>query len=132
MNGTSRRTGPRLSWSYPGPRSPSRYGWMKNYWTGSNGKAEVTKPKCKPSCAPIWKRIANTAKIILRDYVNATIGFQKLARVTGKKDTSLMRMLGPKGNPAARNLFELIALLQKHEGVRFQVTPQREALERRP
>ena len=72
-----------------------------------------------------------TGKIILRDYINATIGFQELARVTGKKDTSLMRMLGPKGNPAARNLFELMALLQKHEGVRFQVTPQREVLERR-
>ncbi len=72
-----------------------------------------------------------TGKIILRDYINATIGFQELARVTGKKDTSLMRMLGPKGNPAARNLFDLMALLQKHEGIRFQVTPQREALERR-
>jgi DNA-binding phage protein len=68
-----------------------------------------------------------TGKILLRDYINATIGFQQLARVTGKKDTSLMRMLGPKGNPAAGNLFELIALLQKHEGVRFQITPQRKA-----
>ncbi len=73
-----------------------------------------------------------TGKILLRDYINATIGFQKLAQETGKKDTSLMRMLGPKGNPAARNLFELVALLQKHEGVRFQITPQREGLGRRP
>lgn len=72
-----------------------------------------------------------TGKIVLRDYINATIGFQHLARVTGKKDTSLMRMLGPKGNPAARSLFDLMVLLQKHEGVRFQVTPRREGLERR-
>lgn len=71
-----------------------------------------------------------TGKILLRDYINATMGFQKLARVTGKKDTSLMRMLGPKGNPAASNLFGLVALLQKHEGVRFQVTPQRDVLGR--
>ncbi len=73
-----------------------------------------------------------TGKILLRDYINATIGFQKLAQETGKKDTSLMRMLGPKGNPAASNLFELVALLQKHEGVRFQVTSRREGFDRRP
>jgi DNA-binding phage protein len=72
-----------------------------------------------------------TGKLLLRDYINATIGFQKLAQEIGKKDTSLMRMLGPKGNPAARNLFELVALLQKHEGVRFHITPQRSGLERR-
>ncbi|MDP6353181.1 MAG: transcriptional regulator [Alphaproteobacteria bacterium] len=64
-------------------------------------------------------------KILLRDFVNATLGFQELARVTGKTDTSLMRMLGPKGNPAASNLFEIVAHLQRHEGVRFQVTPVR-------
>ncbi|MSP67386.1 MAG: transcriptional regulator [Alphaproteobacteria bacterium] len=64
-------------------------------------------------------------KIILRDYINATIGFKELARATGKKDTSLMRMLGPKGNPAACNLFALVAQLQRRERTRLHVTPVR-------
>ncbi len=63
----------------------------------------------------------DAGKILLRDYINATIGFSKLSRLTNKKDTSLMRMLGPKGNPASRNLFEIIAQLQKQEGIRFTV-----------
>ena len=66
-----------------------------------------------------------TGKILLRDYVNATIGFPELARLTNKKDTSLMRMLGPKGNPASRNLFEIIAQLQKQEGIHFKVAAVR-------
>jgi hypothetical protein len=32
-----------------------------------------------------------------------------------------MRMLGPKGNPQARNFFEIVVYLQKREGVRLKV-----------
>ncbi len=64
-------------------------------------------------------------KILLRDIINATMGFPELGRLTKKKDTSLMRMLGPKGNPAARNLFELIGYLQKNEGVKFEIRSAR-------
>lgn len=56
-------------------------------------------------------------KILLRDCVNATVGFKELAWLTKRKDSSLMRMLGPKGNPAMSNLFEIIVLLQAQEGV---------------
>ena len=42
-----------------------------------------------------------TAKTILRDYINATIGFNALAEVTHIPSKSLMRMLGPAGNPRA-------------------------------
>ncbi len=63
----------------------------------------------------------DTGKILLRDYINATIGFQELSRLTNKKDTSLMRMFGPKGNPQARNLFEIIGRLLKREGFHFEV-----------
>ncbi len=45
----------------------------------------------------------DAGKILLRDYINATIGFTQLSRLTNKKNTSLMRMLGPKGNPAAQS-----------------------------
>jgi hypothetical protein len=63
----------------------------------------------------------DTGKTILRDYINATIGFDALGSLTDKSPKSLMRMLGPKGNPHARNLFEIIAHLQKREGIHFEV-----------
>ena len=63
----------------------------------------------------------DTGKAILRDYINATIGFDALGSLTDKSPKSLMRMLGPKGNPHARNLFEIIVHLQKREGIHFEV-----------
>jgi len=54
-----------------------------------------------------------TGKTILRDYINATIGFENLSNLTQKPAKSLMRMFGPRGNPRARNLFEVIGHLQK-------------------
>ena len=69
-----------------------------------------------------------TGKIILRDFINATVGFTKLSDVTHRSAKSLMRMLGPSGNPQARNLFEIVAYLQHAEGVRFEVRSSRAAL----
>ena len=63
----------------------------------------------------------DTGKAILRDFINATIGFDALGTVTAKSPKSLMRMFGPKGNPQARNIFEIIAHLQKKEGIQFKV-----------
>jgi DNA-binding phage protein len=62
-----------------------------------------------------------TGKTVLRDNINATVGFDKLATVTKKSSKSLMRMLGPKGNPQARNFFEIVAYLQKKEGLCLRV-----------
>ncbi len=58
---------------------------------------------------------------VLRDYINATVGFQELGGLTNKSPKSLMRMLGPGGNPQARNLFEIIGQLQKREGLQLRV-----------
>jgi DNA-binding phage protein len=66
-----------------------------------------------------------TGKIILRDFINATVGFTKLGDVTHRSAKSLMRMLGPRGNPQARNLFRIVAYLQRAEGVRFEVQSKR-------
>lgn len=63
----------------------------------------------------------DTGKAVLRDYINGTIGFKKLGVITHKPVKSLMRMFGPKGNPQARNLFEVIACLQKQEGIDLTV-----------
>src|SRR5204862_464403 len=46
----------------------------------------------------------DTGKAVLRDYINATIGFERLAQETGSSSKSLMRMLSPTGNPTASNL----------------------------
>ena len=59
-----------------------------------------------------------TGKAILRNYVNATIGFAKLSKATGTPPKSLMRMLSPNGNPRAENLFAVTRHLQRHENVR--------------
>ena len=45
-----------------------------------------------------------TARLILRDLVNATVGFEQLAVLTDKPSKSLHRMLSPKGNPSMDNL----------------------------
>ena len=58
---------------------------------------------------------------ILRDFINATIGFPALSEQTGIHVKSLHQMFGPKGNPTAANLFNIIACLQDSEGVRLKV-----------
>lgn len=63
----------------------------------------------------------DSGRSILGDYVNATIGYQALAERTGKNPKSLMRMLGPDGNPTAENLFGIITQLKKQEGLEFDI-----------
>ncbi len=64
------------------------------------------------------------AKILLRDYVNATVGFQELGRLVDKKPQSLMRMLSEKGNPSLGNISKLMASLHRHEGVELRVSAE--------
>lgn len=68
-----------------------------------------------------------TAKSILREYIKATIGYVRLAEATSIPEKSLLRMFGPSGNPQARNLLQVIAYLQKAEGLRLQVKPRKAA-----
>ena len=63
-----------------------------------------------------------TGTIVLREYVNGTIGFPELGTGLGRSTKSLMRMLSPKGNPQARNLFEMVAYLQKAEGCTLHIS----------
>ena len=62
-----------------------------------------------------------TGKAVLRDCINATVGFGELARALDRSPKSLMRMLGPTGNPQAQNLFEIIAFLQREAGIHLKV-----------
>ena len=67
----------------------------------------------------------DAGKIVLRDYINATIGFEELGLLTNKSPKSLMRMFSPSGNPHARNLFEVISRIQEHEGIQLEVNTVR-------
>ncbi len=69
----------------------------------------------------------DTGRAQLRDYVNASITFDGLAKQTGIPSKSLQRMLGPRGNPTAGSLFTIIKALQGSERVRLAVTSKRAA-----
>jgi DNA-binding phage protein len=69
----------------------------------------------------------DTGKAVLRDYINATIGFEELSRVFDKSSKSLMRMFGPKGNPQTSNLFAVIHYLQEQEGIHLEVKARKAA-----
>jgi hypothetical protein len=68
-----------------------------------------------------------TAKAVLREYINGTVGFIALGEALCKSPKSLMRMLSPKGNPQARNFFEIVAWLQKIDGIVFEVHARKAA-----
>jgi len=64
----------------------------------------------------------DAGKAILRDYIKATIGFEKVGEATETPPKSLIRMFRPRGNPQARNLFSVIGYLQKRAGLELRVT----------
>jgi DNA-binding phage protein len=54
-----------------------------------------------------------TARLILRDLVNATVGFEELAAATAKPSKSLHRMLSPRGNPSMDNLAAIFTAVKE-------------------
>lgn len=67
----------------------------------------------------------DTGKAVLRDYVNATVGFQNLEKRTHIPAKSLMRMLSAKGSPSVASLSSILTALQKSEGVHFELSLRR-------
>jgi len=63
----------------------------------------------------------DTARVILRDLVNATVGFEALAKTTAKPAKSLHRMLSEKGNPTMDNLAAILNVVRKKLGVDIEV-----------
>ena len=64
-------------------------------------------------------------KAVLRDDINAAIGFERLAPETGCSTESLMRMLGAGGNPTAGNLFAILGTVEEAAGLRLAITAGR-------
>jgi DNA-binding phage protein len=63
-----------------------------------------------------------TAKILLRDFINATVGFAQLGNRVDVPEKSLMRMFGPTGNPRAENLIAVVAALKDECGLSLTVS----------
>ncbi len=62
-----------------------------------------------------------SAKILLRDVINAVMGFAELGRRVEIPEKSLMRMFGPSGNPRAENLVAVVVALREVCGVSLTV-----------
>lgn len=64
---------------------------------------------------------SEVARLLLRDLVNATIGFEALASVTEKPSKSLHRMLSVNGNPTMDNLIAILQALRQQLNVEIKV-----------
>lgn len=60
-------------------------------------------------------------RALIRDYINATIGFQRLGDDFGRKPQSLMRMFSSTCNPRLNSLADVVHRLQEHEGIHLEV-----------
>ena len=62
-----------------------------------------------------------TARVILRELVNSTIGFEHLSAELEKPSKSVHRMLSSRGNPTMDNLTSIFVTLQKELDTEVQV-----------
>lgn len=69
----------------------------------------------------------NVAKSLLRDYVNATLGWSELSKLTDTPPQSLMRMLAKGGNPRMDNVGKILSALTEDEGVKILVNAETKA-----
>ena len=63
----------------------------------------------------------NVAKVVLRDYIETTMGYEKLGKLTDTPAESLACMFGENGSPSASDLLQVVSHIQQHEGVRLEV-----------
>jgi len=63
-----------------------------------------------------------TAKSVLFDYIDATIGFEELALQSGLAAETLREMFSPAGDPRAADLFRVLGVLQQYQGIHLEVS----------
>jgi len=83
--------------------------------------AEFRKALLEESIDSFLSGDMETGKSMLRDYINATIGFEQLGSSVEISPKSLMRMFSPQGNPRATNIFSIISALQQNAGIQLHV-----------
>ena len=64
---------------------------------------------------------SKVSRLLLRDLVNATIGFETLSSITQKPSKSLHRMLSANGNPTMDNLIVILHALSQQLNVEIKV-----------
>jgi len=64
----------------------------------------------------------DVTKAVLRDYINATLGFDHLSRKIRIPKKSIMRMLSKSGNPSTNNMTLILAYLNEQEGLQLKVS----------
>lgn len=96
---------------------------------GTNAKAIKARAARDPGFAKAMLDEAATAflngepqvaRLILRDLVNAAIGFEDLAAETERPRKSLHRMLSEHGNPSMDNLAAIFGVVGRHLGRQFE------------
>ena len=71
--------------------------------------------------------LAGELELAKRDFLSCIAGvggFEALGEMTGKSPESLEEMFGPEGDPSARDLFEVLVCLQRHEGLVIKVSSE--------
>lgn len=97
----------------------------KDFKTTVMARAHRDKTFCKAMLTEALNEMMSgdidLGKAILRDYINATITFEILSAMLDKNPKSLMRMLGPKGNPTSKSLFEIFHAIQKLKKMKINI-----------
>ncbi len=101
--------------------------FRETVWTRAQSDARFRAAMLTEAINDLLAGDLDTGKAMLRDYVNATITFDGLAKATRIPAKSLQRMLGPRGNPTAESLFAVIKVLQESERIKLAVTTKRAA-----
>lgn len=63
---------------------------------------------------------AEAARLLLREVVNATVGFEQLAATTNRPSKSIHRMLSARGNPTMESLSAVFSAIRKVLNVTFE------------
>ena len=100
----------------------------------NNPRARPTRSPFPPSPASrrprqfsLWR--CRTGKLVLRDFINATVGFAKLGRATDRSAKSLNAQLGADRQPASQKpRGNCVVSAERAEGVRFEVRPRRTSI----
>jgi hypothetical protein len=64
-----------------------------------------------------------TGRAILRNYINATVGFQRLEQATSIPANSLMRMFGPNGNLRPRTCLASSLIFKRRRASTLRSVP---------
>lgn len=63
----------------------------------------------------------DTGEAVLQEYIDATIGFEALGKLTGESPDRLRRMFTSVDRLDAHTLFAVIHCLQRQAGLQFEV-----------